>query len=151
MMLKNVYWMPRVKAEQISPKTSEAMISISVPDDPAKLNSGWSRTRLLRLQFHDADTEGNVTLMPHQQINDHGKAVLFNEQDARNVIEFAEENKNRVQTIYVHCDAGISRSAAIAKFIAQLYKLPFPESYMIYNKHVFRVLTNTYNKMMYGE
>jgi predicted protein tyrosine phosphatase len=151
MMLKNVYWMPRAKAEIISPKTSEAIISISVPDDPAQLSSNWSRSRLLRLQFHDADTEGNVTLMPHQQISDHGRAVLFNERDARNVIEFVEENKNRVETIYVHCDAGISRSAAIAKFIAGLYKLPFPESYMIYNKHVYRVLTNTYNKMMYGE
>lgn len=151
MKIKNVYFMPRGKAENISPNTSEAMISISVPNDPAKLSSGWARDRLLRLQFHDADNEGNVNLLVGQKIDGIMGPKLFTKQDAKQIIDFVEKNKNKVDTIFVHCDAGISRSAAVAKFIAEIYKLKFPEGYAIYNKHVYRVLRNTFNNMMWSD
>lgn len=151
MKLKKIHFMSRPTAEGIIPRSTDAMISISVPNDPANLNRLWARDRLLRLQFHDADDEGNINLMLGQTIWGTIKAKLFSQNDAKQIIEFVEGNKNKVDTIFVHCDAGISRSAAVAKFIAEMYKLDFPESYSIYNKYVYRVLRNTITNMMWKE
>ena len=150
MKLEKVIFMSRVEASTIHPRSTEAMISVSIPGDPAPLNQLWHRGNLLRLQFHDADQDGNIAMMSHQRTTYIG-AVLFSPNDARLVIEFVEGIKNSYTTLYVHCDAGISRSSAIAKFVAGLYHLHFPDSYQLYNKYVYRVLTNTYNKLMYGE
>lgn len=151
MKLKNVQFMPRVQASVIIPSRNHGMISISCPSDPAELNQLWTRERLLRLQFHDADDEGNINLMLGQKVMGTIGAKLFSQSDAKQVIEFAENLKNQVDTIFVHCDAGISRSAAVAKFIAEMYSLRFPESYMLYNKYVYRVLRNTLNNMTWKE
>lgn len=153
-MLKNVYWMSRVDAMKIQPKSTEALISVSNPDNPAQVNSSWAPSKLLRIGCHDADEDKRHSLgdINHQGI---GSIIinckLFNEQDAREIIKFVRDNKNKVETIYVHCDAGISRSAAIAKFIAGIYNLEFPDHYMLYNKLIYTTLTNTFNKMQYGE
>lgn len=155
MKLKSVQFMSRAEAVNIIPGTSYAMISISVPNDPAPLNKMWNRHNLLRLQFHDADKEGNLNSMMGQSsiaaIKSSGGPKLFSEDDAKEIIKFVEEIKDKVISLFVHCDAGISRSSAVAKFIAELYKLDFPESYQLYNRYVYRVITNTYNKMMFGE
>lgn len=67
---------------------------------------------------------------------------------AKNVIKFAEELPKNTKSIVVHCHAGISRSAAVAKFLAEeIYKDYFPEKYMLYNKLVYRTLINTWQKM----
>lgn len=93
---------------------------------PADLKDGWER--VLRLEFDDIDTPEE----PYQ---------MFTEQQARDVIEFVQDcTQSGIDGILVHCHAGVSRSAAIAKWIAERYLLPFPSGYMLYNKHVFKVL-----------
>ena len=52
----------------------------------------------------------------------------------------AKIRERRITEVHVHCDAGISRSAAIAKFIAEKYDAYFPETYTVYNKRVYRSL-----------
>ena len=149
-MLKNVQFMPRFHAEAIIPRSTSAMISISGPNNPARLNQLWHRGNLIRLQFHDADEVGRVS----RRLDYPGESKyiqLFTPKDAKHIIDFVNEVKNKVDVILVHCDAGISRSAAVAKFIAEMFNLPFPESYMLYNKYVYRVLKNTYNSMMWDE
>lgn len=150
MMLKNVQFMPRFHAEGIIPRSNMAMISISGPGNPAQLNQMWHRGNLIRLQFHDADELGHVSRPLGSEPGLHN-IQLFSNRDAKNIINFVNEVKNKVEIIVVHCDAGISRSAAVAKFIAEMFNLPFPESYMLYNKYVYRVLRNTYNNMMWKE
>lgn len=94
--------------------------------NPANLQAGWKR--VLRLEFDDIDTEEE----PY---------ILFSEQQGREVIEFANfAATNGTEGILVHCYAGVSRSAAVAKWIADRYQLPFPDKYMLYNKHVYKVL-----------
>ena len=47
----------------------------------------------------------------------------FTEEKANSICKFANESFNKNKDILVHCYAGISRSAAIAKFINEHYKL----------------------------
>jgi len=102
---------------------------ISVNDTctyPANLKPGWER--VLRLTFDDIDAEQE----PYQ---------LFSAEQGREVIEFVKDfTLSGGDGILVHCNAGISRSAAIAKWVAERYRLPFPNSYNLYNKHVFNTL-----------
>ena len=105
----------------------EAMISIRSPhDDPVRLRKGWAF--VLRLCFHDI-----------------GKPVrggkLFSETDAGRVIRFLDRVEGKVDAVYVHCSAGVSRSPAIARFISQRYGLT--NAYLnhpTFNRHVYRTL-----------
>lgn len=56
-----------------------------------------------------------------------------------------------VKNFYVHCDAGISRSGAVAKFINDYYGLgedhPILGRYRIYNKHVYTSLVRAQDRL----
>lgn len=68
---------------------------------PASLKEGWQR--VLRLEFDDIDQPEE----PYQ---------MFTEQQAREVIEFVQDcTGSGIDGILVHCHAGVSRSAAVAK------------------------------------
>lgn len=126
--LKNVIFAGRDQTEASPGWQHWAVISISEPDaPPAALQEGWHS--ILRLDFHDIDIQQE----PY---------VMFTPDQAIQIIEFTKmiEGCNEVEGILVHCRAGISRSAAVAKWIAERYGLPFPETYMLYNKHVYKVL-----------
>ena len=142
MKLKKIHFMSRPDAEGITPCSTDAIISISCPFDPANLNIKWAPSQILRLEFNDIDED---ELMTHLGLK------LFSPVDAKQIIDFAEHQKNKIETLFVHCDAGISRSGAVAKFLSEKYNLPFPTSYMLYNKFIYRVLTNTLNNMMWKE
>ncbi|QKE38982.1 hypothetical protein [Ferrovum myxofaciens] len=134
MSLKTVIFMGRIEAEAEPARSDWAVISLSEwGSETAKLKDGWYA--VLRQEFHDIDQE-----MPDEPY------VLFSEDQAREMIRFVETvEANGIDGILVHCRAGISRSAAVAKWIAGRYDLPFPEGYSLYNKHVFRVLLSAEN------
>ena len=127
MPLKNVLFTGRKEAESRHGWNDWAVISITEPGfDPADLKRGWNN--ILRLEFHDAE-------------NPLISRVLFNSEDARKIIEFvAQAHRGDSDGILVHCTAGISRSAAVAKFIAHKHDLPFNHNYNEYNKLVYRLL-----------
>jgi hypothetical protein len=120
-----------------------AIISVVSPaepgEDPAslvtKLDGFWYK--VLRLQFHDIDPSH----CSPERIAQHKPMT---EEHARQIIAFLLEVENDADEIWVHCEAGISRSAAVAKFIATVYGSFFPESYSLYNKHVFSILRRVY-------
>lgn len=65
----------------------------------------------------------------------------FNEDHAKVIVDFIYKNQHRA--FLVHCFAGVSRSAAISRFIeiALLGKLSAQQqSYRLYNRHVLKVL-----------
>jgi predicted protein tyrosine phosphatase len=132
MTLKSVIFMGRVEAAAEPARPDWAVISLSEwGAEPAKLKDGWQA--ILRMEFHDIEE-----LVPDEPYD------LFSEDQARQIIEFvADMNAYGVVGVLVHCRAGISRSAAVAKWIAGKYGLPFPESYSLYNKHVFKLLNET--------
>lgn len=145
-MYQFTQFISRGKAEKISmidPET-RIIISISTPASPVgskidSVNSGQcvpaklhthSWKDILRLEFHDSEPSATDLYR-----------VYFNEAHAVEVIKFLEKHANtEVKNVIVHCDAGVSRSAAISKFAALTYGLPFDERYRQYNKFVFSTL-----------
>ena len=111
-------------------------------DQPVVDSAHW--VELLRLDFNDIDPS---------HCSDEWKAqwTLFDDAMADQVIDLLERTKDSATIFAVHCHAGISRSAAISKFIAVFHNLSFPESYKLYNKHVFSTLTRRWRQRQYGE
>jgi predicted protein tyrosine phosphatase len=135
-MLKQVVFVSQAEAERTQADTRWAMISITQPSDsPAALQDGWYR--VLRMRFHDTDDADSVL-------------TVFTKTDAEAVVSFVRSVAEHVDGIVVHCHAGISRSAAIAKFIADEYQLPFPEKYASHNKLIYRMLNQVLWREAYG-
>lgn len=101
--MKSVVFYPRAIAEQLRPTNGQVIVSIhDRVQGPASLQEGWKD--VLFLSFHDTDVakEGYD---------------LFNESQAKDVIDFIAKHKD-VEQIVVHCTMGVSRSAAVAMFIS---------------------------------
>lgn len=128
------------------------LISITSPyirgSKPAKLHDD-SWTDVLRLEFHDIDPSkrgDRDKRVKKEKI----KRVYFDEKMAVQVLQFLKKYEDTTVTeAIVHCEAGISRSAAISKHIAQLYQLMFPEKYNLYNKHVFSTMLEAYGQSLH--
>jgi predicted protein tyrosine phosphatase len=123
----------RAAAEDLAPNGGWALISVSAADEgPASLKPGWSP--LLRLEFADADPGCGV-------------GGIFDLAQAKQVVDFIEAAAAAGLNLLVHCYAGISRSAAIARFAGehvggQVYAggQRMSPSYDLHNKHVYRLL-----------
>lgn len=128
-MLNKVVFLGRGVCETIGPWPDWAVISVTDPISAfgeAKLKNGWHA--VLRLEFHDAEAD------------DADSFVLMTQKDAHDIVEFVREAAPAIEGILVRCNSGISRSAAIAKWIADEYNIPFDSSYNQYNKHVYQLL-----------
>lgn len=113
MKLKKVHFLPERIAVQIKPEPNWACISITLPDMKADLKEGWSS--LLRLQFHDIG--GNYENEADKDL------VRMSDEQADSVIDFLDKISTDETTEYliVHCQDGISRSAAVALFAHEYY------------------------------
>lgn len=118
--------MSRGDAEDLPGRADWAVISISdAAHGPAQLKPGWRN--VLRLEFYDRDkpTLGLTT---------------FNDTHAKAILDFLELVAPHVDGIAVHCFAGISRSAAVAKFIAEMFRIEVPGNFAQPNQLVFETL-----------
>ena len=91
------------------------------PEDDFLVPNGF--LEVLRLEFHDATDKEGVN--GEEFYFTHGKnkgmkakLKLFNEEMAKKILAFL--NKNSDNNILIHCRAGISRSAAVARFASEL-------------------------------
>ena len=88
-------------------------------------------------------------------VEDSSQIFSFSKNDARQIINFLDRHftKNDFENIIVHCQAGISRSQAIALFIAKYYyqddelltslkNAPKPNG----NQYVYRLLEEEYQE-----
>lgn len=128
-MIKGVTFTSREIAEEMMPSPDVGIISISDPDSRiVALRPGWGA--VLRLRFHD---------LTHQWQN----YVLMSADQAIDVLEWLHEHETRLSGIVVHCEAGISRSAAVAKFLCERYSLPVDEGDVrFHNTHVYELLSD---------
>jgi predicted protein tyrosine phosphatase len=91
------------------------IISISTPAyEQAKVATNSHTKGVLRLQFHDLDEAPN----PEWQAN-YGQPVLFGKEHAKRIKSFVI--RYRPEEIIVHCDAGISRSPAVAAALSMYF------------------------------
>ena len=102
---------------------------------------------ILPVEMHDVDPTGRSGLSMDKHDIEY---KFFDEQHALAIMAFLKEHEAQGGEAIVHCDAGISRSAAISKFIAMVYSLPYPENYTLYNRHEFTTLVHVYQRIGYG-
>lgn len=102
--MKSVVFYPRAVAEGLHPNGQEVIVSIHDREQgPAQLQDGWKD--ILRLSFHDTD-------VPKDNYN------VFGPEQAKAVMAFIEQHAD-VERVVVHCNMGVSRSAAVAMFISE--------------------------------
>jgi predicted protein tyrosine phosphatase len=135
-MASKVIFVGRATAETIGPFHDWAMISIGEPDasnGPPNIKPGWHSIH--RTSFHDVDPQyGSSNGVP----SDVYQCMTI--EDARSIVAFVRDEARLADVIVVHCRAGISRSAAVAKWIAREYGLAFDYKYNKINMHVFRLM-----------
>lgn len=86
------------------------IISItSHPSDVARLRINDMCRGVLRLSFPDAEVPSDV----------HAEANLFSQAHAAEIWTFTQRHLSEIERIIVHCDAGVSRSAAVAAALAR--------------------------------
>lgn len=104
-----------------------ACISITSPGKPpAQLQPGWGA--LYRIAFFDV-WPGRFEGQP-----------LFSQAQARELLDFIEAMPPHIEHLVVHCHAGVSRSAAVARLVARNHKLPFPAQCHTFNPWVYERL-----------
>ena len=72
---------------------------------------------------------------------------LFGPAEAGNIIGFLSIVQADLDdvTLVVHCDAGISRSGAVAQFVSDMWKIPFFDSFIHPNFRVYNELIKAWN------
>lgn len=152
-------FIPKRVAEQVcfNAKSLESiLISLNSPpavtkgsSTPRLIEAAWSK--ILRLEFHDADGSGRSIDHRMDDVIANNNLSLFTEQQAVEILRFLRLYQDNHTQVIVHCEGGISRSAAVSKFVAQIYNLEFPEGYSLYNRHVFSTLLKVHGTSLYGE
>jgi predicted protein tyrosine phosphatase len=125
--------------ERVAPHdVPHAIISItSTPDDVARLPGTESCRGVLRLAFLDVDAAPGG--------DDTG---LFSRDQARAVCDFIDMHRAHLVRLIVHCDAGISRSPAIAAGIAVCLGQSDEEFFRRYqpNRRVYRMVIDEWRR-----
>jgi predicted protein tyrosine phosphatase len=149
-MIKRVEFISRFQAAKIKPnREHEALISIAEPGEDRDLHDSWKH--FLHLDFHDTDAHANNGKHWSALPVLNGKYTSFDKEHANQIIKFVSELPNEVDSVIVHCHAGISRSAAVARFIADMYFLEHDYGYDLYNRRVYSTLRNVYYGGSYDE
>jgi hypothetical protein len=113
------------------------------PYKPAEVDSSnW--LEVVKLEFNDIDPT-------HCSDEWTAQWTLFDDDMANKIIDALERQRHTAKVIVAHCEAGISRSAAVSKFAAMYFSFPFPETYMLYNKHVFSTLVRVWRQRLYQD
>ena len=125
------------------PRSDVAVISITERGRTAPLSDEWGL--VCRVQFADAEWDDAMV----QRL--HARGIHFDPQkkgfpdsvvaqQLRDMISGIERHPG-ITKILVHCHAWRRRSAAVARYIAQRFNLPFDFDYDGYNRTVLRLLS----------
>jgi len=108
-----------------------ALISITDPSrQQAKLGNGWHS--VLRVAFDDVD----AITFPGQDA--HLQEITVDQVVA--IASFVARTSLSCKRLVVHCRHGVSRSAAVAKAVAEVAGAKFPGEYDEYNRFVYFAL-----------
>ena len=108
---KKICILSKENMEKLSPffKPVHVIISICEPNEISIFNYNKNRSNILRVTFMDID----------KCINN--SDVVFNTKIAEKVVHFCNKYKNTNIYFYIHCTAGISRSAGLGAAISKYY------------------------------
>lgn len=122
------------EAQAYVPEVHTVAISILSPGRaPAQLHSDIRD--VLRLYFHDGVPYGTAPR----------KVDLFSTQQAQAIIDFLRSHNAAPNPTHllIHCEAGISRSAAVAVFAASECRVPLSGQFAFLNPWVLSTLVKT--------
>lgn len=134
MAISSVEYCSAQDAAAFEPAGPTVAISIRSPDRPeVALNPAI--LEVLRLQFHD--------VLPGD-----GKrpdATIFSQSQAKEVVRFITKHRRAEKDVHllVHCESGISRSAAVAVFAASECEKPLAGRIAFLNTWVLKTLVDT--------
>lgn len=133
-MIHSLEFMSLDEARVVSPTEPSIAISILSPRYPAISLSEEFRD-ILQLRFEDSTPADGCT----------EQGGFFTKNQARQIIEFIRTYHSAEQTYHllIHCEAGISRSAAVAVFAASECRVPLSGQFAFLNPWVLKVLVNT--------
>ena len=138
MKFEIIMYLSRLAFLKTTPRKSVAVISISDPDQVVSNLEGWGD--VLELKF--CDLVSPACGLP-----------IFTGRDALKTVEFLEQTS--CQNLLVHCEAGVSRSGAVAYFAAEksgvprVYSMDTLEevgSSKVINKRVMELLQHVYRR-----
>lgn len=134
----------RTTIESIDPhEVPHVIVSIRSPKDPneARLPVGQHTLGVLRLTFHDMDDAH----MAYPAIRQEYEAQCFSRDQARQIVTLVRSNP-QAQRLLVHCDAGFSRSPAVAAALSKALTGDDRKFFMRYspNMRVYRMLLEEY-------
>lgn len=121
-----------------------AAIQVATYDDWPNLNK-VKNVGILRLTFSDANGKSDRDVPMVASDDD---IVLFNEKQANCILDFFENVQNKIEVLLVHCEAGVSRSPAIAAALSKLYYGDDTRFFANYtpNSFVYNSIIKAYNK-----
>ena len=141
----NLTFISKAAAEKIIPTHDMAIISIREPAEWVSLHKNWYiNNNALELEFHDVDLSEDI-----EQIREY---VYFDTELAEQILDFVDSLvKKNINTLIIHCHAGISRSAAVDRALRGYLDIPLTrreEEYSIYNRFVYRIISSAIYKRM---
>lgn len=136
-MSKNIEVRSRQNAKLFRSDKPWAAISISTESGDFPELDATNRVGLLRLRFWDIANPSSKQIQAED-------SKLFSVEQAKEVLDFVNANWDKADTILVHCEAGMSRSPAIAAAIEYIRSgkeasLPYFKKY-IPNGFVYKTL-----------
>lgn len=126
--------------EGVLVRSSYIVISIHDPDRrKAKVKRQSGLRGVLHLAFHDAEPTSSPAL--------DAQVTLMTPDHARQIWAFVEKHRNEVGAVLVHCEAGMSRSPAVAAALCKVMggdERRFWREYQP-NMHVYRLMIEAAN------
>ena len=109
-MIKSVTYLSRREAERTIGMRHMGIISICDTESAgAKLKGRWGG--VLRIHFDDVEREWQGY-------------IPMGREDAEKILAWLWANVAGFKKLFVHCEAGISRSFAVAEFVGEKYGIP---------------------------
>ena len=133
----NFYVYSRQKAKRESYRINAPTLIISITDpglNPNTFARNSNIVGLCRLQFDDVTEE-----------NARPEDVMMTPRDAEKIKDYVLRYKDRVESIIVHCEVGVSRSAGI---MAAIQKYMIGDDSAIFNNDAFSPNMHCYNLML---
>jgi len=126
----NIVTLSRNNVRHYSGSRPYVLISIVDPELPwAEWNKPNTLLSSMQMSFHDVDRE----------VLDYPGLQMMTEEQAKAIASFVIAYIDKVDTIVVHCEAGLSRSAGVSMAIAYWLRQNTSQ-WPLANRHVYRLV-----------